>query len=125
MPFVRSSTNDSSSGWYLLSGPVVLVDTPPDVPDISLINTGSSLHDVGFNGKFHVPNLSMLVTEQVIVNHIPYYYIKCFSIKTDQHMLTSLNPYPAKLFVLHLSRYRDPQPEVIENYSKRPNIYKS
>ena len=46
-----------------------------------------------------------------------------------------VNPYPAKWFYLifqpleDVSRYRDPQPEVVENYSyllnMRPNIYKS
>ena len=45
------------------------------------------------------------------------------------------NPHPAKLFFLIfqplevVSRYRDPQPEVIENYSYlfnlRPNIHES
>ena len=46
-----------------------------------------------------------------------------------------VNPYPAKYIYLNfqplevVSRYRDPQPQVIENYSYlfnfRPNIYKS
>ena len=45
------------------------------------------------------------------------------------------NPDPAKLFYLNfqplevVSRYRDPQPQVVENHSYlfnfRPNIYKS
>ena len=48
---------------------------------------------------------------------------------------TSFNPYPAELIYLIfqplevVSRYRDPQPQVVENYSYlfnlRPNIYKS
>ena len=46
----------------------------------------------------------------------------------------SVNPYPAKVIYLNLrpldvvSRYLDPQPQVVENYSYllnlRPNIYK-
>ena len=46
-----------------------------------------------------------------------------------------VNPYPADLIHLNfqplefVSRYRDPQPQVVENYSYllnlRPNIYKS
>ena len=46
-----------------------------------------------------------------------------------------LNPYPAKLIYLNfqplevVSRYRDPRPQVLENYSclfnLRPKIYKS
>ena len=45
-----------------------------------------------------------------------------------------VNPYPAKLIDLNfqpfeiVSRYRDPQPKLVENYSYlfklRPNIYK-
>ena len=47
----------------------------------------------------------------------------------------SINPYPAKLVYLNfqplevVSRYRDPQPQVVENYSYlinlRPNIHQS
>ena len=46
-----------------------------------------------------------------------------------------VNPCPAKLFFFNfqphdiVSRYRDPQPQVVENYSNllhsRPGIYKS
>ena len=49
--------------------------------------------------------------------------------------LSSIKPYPAKLILKKIqpleivSRYRDPQPQVVENYSYllnlRPNIYKS
>ena len=48
--------------------------------------------------------------------------------------ISVFNPYPAKLVYLNfqplevVSRYRDPQPQVVENYSYlfnlRPNIYK-
>ena len=51
------------------------------------------------------------------------------------YKITTLNPYPAKITYLNfqplevVSRYRDPQPQVIENYSHlfnlRTNIYKS
>ena len=48
---------------------------------------------------------------------------------------TDINPYPPNLLYLNVqplevvSRYRDPQPQVVENYSYlfnlRPNIYKA
>ena len=51
------------------------------------------------------------------------------------HVLSCLNPHPPKLNNLNfqplevVSRYRDPQPQVVENYSYlfnlRRNIYKS
>ena len=50
-------------------------------------------------------------------------------------LTTMIDPYPAKLMHFNfqplevLSRYRDPQPQVIENYkyffNLGPNIYKS
>ena len=52
-----------------------------------------------------------------------------------KHTFDTLNPYPANLIYFNfqplevVSRYRDPQPQVVENYSHlfklRPNIYKS
>ena len=55
-------------------------------------------------------------------------YIYFCPVKKDSVFFNQFNPYPAELIYLHfhplevVSRYRDPQPQVVENYSYLPNL---
>ena len=105
---------------------------------LSIISTGL-LYRVNFCLQSKCHGQQTRILRYLRTKWIKYTYmsIPCYIYRFPLHdgQLTIINPYAAKVIYLNfqpleaVSRYRDPQPQVVENYSYlfnlKPNIYKS